>query len=362
MKHLLFISLLSAFLLNSNSQNLSVSGLGLKPPAVNNCTGVKDQYMSGTCWSFSSNSFLESEVLRIKKEKIDLSEMFVARYSYIRKIETYLENKGSNFFTSGGQFHDVVWVLKNYGIVPEDQYNGRPGKAIRHDHAELDTLIKNYVAELLQSQTYHLKKEHYRYLDSVFDKHLGIIPSKFTYAGKIYNPKSFLTGYLNINPDDYVEITSYTHHPFYKSFVLEDKYNWTGDSYYNIPLSEFISVTNIALKKGYTVGWDGDVDEPGFVFENGLAYLPGKIINLPKERQNTFNDKTTDIDHMMHIVAVTKDKNRNDWYYIKNSWGNYSNNLNGFMFMSKDYFAVKTGAIFINKNALSSALKQKLKL
>jgi bleomycin hydrolase len=343
-------------------QQYTLEELQLNPVLVKNCTPVKDQHNSSTCWSFSSNSFLESEVYHIKKEKLDLSEMFVARNSYIRKVETYLRNKGGNFFTPGGQFHDVVWVLKNYGMVPEEVYTGRPGGKAYHDHAELDTAIRIYVNLLLQQGITQPGKKEYAYLDSVLDHHLGKLPGSFFFKGKKYDAKSFLKEYLKINPDDFIEITSYTHHPFYTRFVLEDKYNWTADSYYNVPVSDLISITDHALKNNRTIGWDGDVDEPGFNFYGGIAYLPGPVADLQKERQTTFNDSSTSIDHMMHIVAVTKDKFGEPWYYVKNSWGDFTNTLHGFLFMSSGFFAVKTGAIIVNKNIITPSLRRKMHL
>lgn len=347
---------------NANAQDISIKDLGLNTPVFTKCTPVKDQFMSGTCWSFASLSFLESEIIRLKNKRVDLSEMFIARYSYIRKIETHLQQKGSNYFTPGGQFHDVIWVLKNYGAIPESAYSGKTKGKKAHNHALLDTTIDRYVKQLIKQNITTLSNEHREYIDSVLDEHLGYVPADFDVDGVSYSPKTYLTSYLKINIDNYIEITSYNHHPFYTSFILEDKYNWTSDKYYNLPINDVLSITNTVLKKGNTVGWVGDVDEPTFIYERGLAFLPNQINNYQKERQITFEDSTTDIDHLMHIVAITKDKNGKDWYYVKNSWGNYSNNLNGFLFMSKDYFAIKTSAIIVNKNDLPLAIRKKLKL
>ena len=344
------------------SQGISVEALGLKVPPLHNCTVVKDQSNSSTCWSFSSISLLESEEMKKGKGVQDLSEMFIARYSYIRKIETHLRLKGKNFFTPGGQFHDVAWVMKHYGIVPESVYSGKVNGEINHDHSELDTAILHFVNNMLAKNIVVLTADHYRIIDSILDKHLGKVPAEFSYKGTTYTPKTFLQNYLQIVPDDYVEITSYTHHPFYKPFVLEDKYNWTGDAYYNVPINEFIGITNNALAKGYTISWDGDVEEPTFRFENNIAYLPEPIADLQAERQRTFEDSSTAIDHMMHIVAKVKDRNNKDWYFVKNSWGTASNTLRGYLFMSRDYFAIKTGAIIVNKNAIPAEVRRKMKL
>jgi bleomycin hydrolase len=336
--------------------------LGLKLPAVQNCTSVKDQANSSTCWSFASNSFLESELKRLGHDVPDLSEMFVARYSYLRKIETHIRLKGGNFFTPGGQFHDVLWVMKNYGMMPQTAYPGVNGTEGHYNHSELDTVIKQYVAYLLTNNITSLQQIHYRYIDSVFDKHLGIVISNFTYKNRNYTPKSFLKAVLEINPDDYAEITSYTHHPFYTRYAMEDKYNWTGDLYYNVPIQHFSAITDNALRNGFTVCWDGDVTETGFDFYGGLAWLNFSGKNYQAERQRTLQDSTTGIDHMMHITAFTKDKKGGKWYCVKNSWGNTSNSLGGFMFMSEAYFRIKTSAIIVHKDAVPAVIRRKMGL
>lgn len=343
-----------------SGQDISSTSLGLKVPPHNNCTAVKDQSSSSTCWSFSSMSLIESDLLKSGTGTNDLSEMFVARHSYVRKIEKHLACGGKNFFTPGGQFHDVVWVMKHYGMMPESAYSGRNGTVLPHNHNLLDTAISQLVKELLTSHVKTLNAEHYRIIDSILDHHLGKEPASFDYKGRSYTAVSFLQQYLKIDPDDYVEITSYTHHPFYTSFIFESKYNWTSDYYYNVPMKDFLGITNNALKKGYTVGWDGDVEEPGFDFGNNLAYLPAPVTDLQQERQSTFEDSSSSIDHMMHIVAVTNDKYGKPWYFVKNSWGDAYNPLKGFLFMSRDYFAVKTGAIIVNKKAIDPALRKKM--
>ncbi len=360
MKRIFLLLLSSSTLFCAKAQQLTVNTLGLKAPTLKNCTPIKDQAMSGTCWSFASLSFLESEFLKNTGKQIDLSEIFIARYSYIRKIEKHLQQKGKNYFTPGGQFHDVMWVLNNYGVVPEANYTGKANGQFWHDHALLDTTFAHFVTNLLQQKIYTLRKKDYQFIDSVLDKNLGKISTQFEYDGKTFTPKSFLKNYLKLNTNNFVEITSYTHHPFYTKFILEDKYNWTSDAYYNVPITDIFTITKNALQNGYTVGWDGDVDDSTFLYEIGLAYLPNPIKEYQKERQRTFKDTTTDIDHLMHIVALTKDKNGNDWFYVKNSWGNYSNNLKGFLFMSADYFAIKTSAIIVNKKSIPTTIRKKL--
>jgi len=354
----LFLFLVPSYFLSA--QSLQLSELGLAAPKVN-CTSVKDQYMSSTCWSFSSVSFLESEIIKNGKGKLDLSEMFIARYSMMRKIERHLALKGSNYFTPGGQFHDVMWVIKNYGIVPESVYSGKGQNEMNHNHAEMDTVLSQFVRDCIQYGIYSVSDEQRAQLDSLFDFYYGVVPKKFVYNGKEYTPKAFATDYLQLNADDYAEITSYTHHPFYRSFVLEDKYNWTGDAYYNVPLNEFSSITDHALQNGYTVGWDGDARDDGFHYYDGLAYLPDGIKSDQLSRQTAFMDQSTLLDHMMHITGVTKDKFGKKWYYIKNSWGDYSNLLHGFIFMREDYFKIRTVAIIVNKKAVPVEISKKLK-
>jgi bleomycin hydrolase len=342
------------------AQKLNREQLGLIAPKVSNCTSVKDQYMSSTCWSFSSNSFLESELMKMGKGNFDLSEMFVARYSMLRKIQRYLQLKGQNFFTPGGQFHDAIWVLKKYGIVPESVYPGKARGEYNHNHAEMDTLFSHFVNDCVARGITELSKEQKHFVDSVLDHYLGQVPKEFIYKEKKYTPQSFLKEVLGFNPDDYMEITSYTHHLFYKPFVLEDKYNWTGDAYYNVTMTDFSSITDNALRNGFTIGWDGDADDPYFDFIGGLAYIPDTINDFQAARQKAFENQGTLLDHMMHIVSSVKDKQGQKWYYIKNSWGNYSNQLGGFLFMRDDYFKIRTVAIIVNKKAIPADVLKKL--
>jgi bleomycin hydrolase len=342
------------------AQQMRVSQLGLAAPGIQNCTPVKDQYLSATCWSFSSNSFLESELQKKGKGKTDLSEMFISRYSMRRKIEMHLQLKGKNFFTPGGQFHDVVWVIKHYGMAPEEAYTGLPEGKVNHDHGDMDTLLSHFVNDCVAKGITVLDKRQLAFLDSVQDQYMGKVPRNFIYKGKAYTPLSFAKEYLGLNMDDYIEITSYTHHPFYQQFILEDKYNWTSDAYYNVPLNDFSAITDSALKNGYTIGWDGDAMDDYFKYYDGLAWLPGPVNDYQQYRQQAFEDQTTLLDHMMHIVGVTTDNTGRKWYYVKNSWGDYSNSLGGFLFMRDDYFMIRTVAIIVSKKAIPPAIRRKM--
>ncbi len=347
--------------LNSPGQQLHREELGLIPPVTRNCTAVKDQFVSSTCWSFSSMSLLESELIKMGKGEADLSEMFIARYSMLRKIQRHLKLKGSNFFTPGGQFHDAVWVMKNYGLMPEEAYPGRGREEPNHNHAEMDTLLSRFVKDCVKYGRTELSKEQQQQIDSVLDYFYGPVPERFTYKGKLYTPRTYLTDHLGINPDDYIEITSYTHHPFYTKFILEDKYNWTNDAYWNVPLTDFSAITDAALTNRYTVGWDGDAQDDYFNYGDGIAYMPAVISNFQTARQTAFRDKTTELDHMMHIVGKTT-KNNTTWYYVKNSWGNYSNPLGGYIWMREDYFKIRTLAIIVNKAAVPAGIRAKMGL
>jgi bleomycin hydrolase len=343
-----------------SAQDLTIKNLGLKPPATT-CTPVKDQSMSSTCWSFSSTSLLESELMKMGKGQFDLSEMFIARYSMWRKIYWHLDVNGRTFLTPGGQFHDIIWVIRNHGIVPESVYSGKVNNEFSHNHAEMDTVVSRYIKDLVSKGVRSLDSEQMNILDSIQDHYMGRLPWEFTYNGKEYTPVSFSREVLGLNMDDFAEITSYTHHPFYTKFVLEDKYNWTSDKYHNVPLDDFSAITDHALANGFTVGWDGDATDTGFKYGEGLAYLPPVGADLQLARQTAFEDQTTLLDHMMHIVGSVKDKKGNKWYYIKNSWGN-SNPLGGYLFMREDYFKLRTVAIIVNKQAIPTAIRAKMQL
>lgn len=323
------------------------------------CTGVKDQSMSSTCWSFASNSFIESELIKKGLGRFDLSEMFFARHAYINKINQHLATAGKSHFTPGGQFHDVIKVIREHGIVPEQAYPGKVMMNADHNHSELDTIIKYKMKDYLKTGKKQLSASDLKELNIILDTYLGKIPLTFTWKGKKYSPKTFASDVLKFKPDDYIEITSYTHHPFYSSFILEDKYNWSYDKYHNVPLTDFIAITDSALNNGYSICWDGDVSEQGFRYEQSTALLPSAVLNPVLERQSTYEDKTSGLDHMMHIVGMGKDKLNIKWYYIKNSWGN-SNATAGYLWMQDDYFQIKTMAIIVNKNAIPSGIRKRM--
>lgn len=311
--------------------------------------------MSGTCWSFASLSFLESEILRTQKAEIDLSEMFVARHAYYIKIKEHLRQKGKNFFTSGGQFQDVQHVVAQFGLMPEAAYSGLVNGAENHDHGLLDTAIINYVRKLVAKQQWQLKPADSIYINGLFDTYLGALPNSFEYNGKTYTAKSFATDVVQLNMDEYVVLTSYNHHKMNSNIVLEDKYNWSGSTYYNVPYNKFVTYAQNAINQGYSLLWDGDITNNDFLFELGTAQttLTNKK-NVEQMRNRNFLTGKSRIDHVMHIVgkaALANSTKKELFFTVKNSWG-ASNAYGGYIYMNENYFAIETMAIVVHNDVL----------
>ncbi len=359
-------------------------------------TPVKNQYRTGTCWSFSTMSFLESEILRKGKPQVNLSEMWIARHAYTGKAQNYLRRDGNNNFGPGGLFHDIPWVIKNYGLVPEFVYPGLAYGEEKHNHSELHAVLKSMVETLNKKpQGGKLTTAWLKAYKGILDAYLGFVPENpeemtFEIFGKKFTPRSFAE-YLDINPDDYVEFTSFTHHPFYTWFALEIPDNWNYQQAFNVTMDELTLIVEHALMNGYTVAWGSDVSEKGFSHRNGLAIMPEdertvsdkksrekfldidgekipngfmqpvKEIEVTQEmRQDAFERKLTTDDHGMHIVGIVKDQNGKKYFIVKNSWGD-TNDLNGFFFVSYPYFKYKTTMIMVHKDAVPKDIKKKMK-
>jgi bleomycin hydrolase len=360
-------------------------------------TEIQNQNRTGTCWSFSSLSFFESELLRTGKGKHDLSEMFIVRNAYIGKAENYLRYYGTFTFGPGGAFHDIPWVIKRYGIVPQEVYQGLNYGDTTHNHSEMGALLEASVKELAKKpQNGKLTPVWKNALTGITDAYLGDLPNdleelRFTYNGKEYTPKSYAKE-LELNMDDYISLTSYTHHPFYDEFVLEVQDNWALQSSYNLPLDEFMDVMENAIKDGYSFAWGADVSEKGFSPRDALAILPKdqstiekkgsdnkhfsdagaeKISNAfvspveekivtQEERQIAFDNQETTDDHGMHITGLVKDQKGTKYFVVKNSWGTDYNQCDGYFYASFPYVRYKTMNIQIHKDALPKALKKKL--
>lgn len=356
----------------------------------NPVTSVKDQNRSGTCWAYSALSFIESEILKAGKGEYDLSEMWIVRNAYMEKAERYIRFHGAATFAEGGAFQDIPYIIKKYGIVPEEVYRGLNYGTDAPDFSSVSPVLEGFVKSLAQSKK--LTPNWREALNALLDSYFGPMPEKFTYKGKEYTPKSFAAS-LGLNFDDYIEVGSFTHHPFYQPFMLEVQDNWLHANIYNVKLDELIAIMDKAIMDGYTIGWGSDVSEKGFSWKNGVAIVPDEdkkdLSGTEKEkwekltpaekaaatysfdgtakektitqemRQEGFDDFTTTDDHGMHIVGIYKDANGNKFYKVKNSWGD-SGKYNGYFYASEAFVRYKTIDIQINKNALSAEMRAKL--
>jgi bleomycin hydrolase len=358
-------------------------------------TSVKNQYRSGTCWDYSTISFLESELLRTRKDTFNLSEMFCVRKCYPDKADMYVRYHGKHNFGGGGEAHDVLYVLKNYGMVPEEAYTGNVIGEDKPVHGEMDAVLNADVEAVIKNPNRKLTPVWHQGFEGLLDAYLGKVPDKFTYKGKEYSPKSF-ADMLSLDPDDYIEITSYTHHPFYKKFILEIEDNWLMESDYNVPVDDMIRIIDNSIEKGYTVVWGADVSEKGFTWKNGVAVVPDKnapeVANLERTkwekmsdadkekllfkfdrpmpekkitqemRQIEFDNYQTTDDHGMHITGIAHDQNGTKYYLVKNSWGTDDNPYHGYFYASEPYVRLKTMDIMINKKSLPKDIREKLGL
>ncbi len=325
------------------------------------CTAVKNQQRTGTCWSFATCSFLESELMRVGKGDYDLSEMYVVRNIYKDKALNYVLRKGKANFSEGSLSHDFINTVMRHGIVPEDVYSGKTEGVTAHDHSELSAVLKGYLDALIGRK--RLSDKWDDGFDAILDVYLGEVPESFALEGKQYHPGTFAAN-LGLNPKNYVNLTSFRHHPYYTSFILEIPDNFSNGSFINVPLTELEAIVDDAIKQGYSVAWDGDVSEKGFSAKEGLAILPvdfkdEKLFKEPVDevqvtvelRQQNFEAYTTTDDHLMHIVGIAHDEVGNKYYKIKNSWGEISE-LKGYLYMSAAYFRMKTISITLHKDGI----------
>lgn len=337
-------------------------------------SSTEDQCASGTCWSFATISFIEAEIIRKGQPTLDLSEMFNVRVNYPEKVESYVRYQGKQQIGPGGLSHDVIFAIREFGLVPESAYTGlNPGKT-EHDHGTLDAAIESWAKTVLEKKLNEGGNEWILALNGIMNEYLGEIPSTFTYNGKSYSPTSFRDA-MKINPDDYVSITSFSHHPFYSQFILEVPDNWAKGSFYNVPMEDMQMILDNAIDNGYSVAWDADVSEKGFSFKNGMAIVPDESVTkedlfkkiVPEKkitqdnRQAAFDSFQTTDDHLMHITGKSKDQNGNVYYITKNSWGT-TNPYGGYQHVSKSYFQYKTVSIMVHKDAIPAAIRAKLKI
>lgn len=356
----------------------------------NPTTSVKDQASSGTCWCFSGISFLESEILRATGEEYDLSEMFVVSNAYYDKALKYVRLHGYLNFGPGSSFSDVLAVLETYGIVPESEMMGLNYGTTQHMHFEMDEVLKGIVTALVKNPNQKLTSAWKTGFRDMTAAYLGEIPETFNVDGKEYTPKSYMES-LGIDLNNYVNISSWTHHPFYETMVIEVPDNWRGRNAYNVPLDDMIAIIDNAIDEGYTVAWASDVSEDGFT-ATGIGVVPDvtKVVQGSDEarwigstdsygmplfaqtpcpemeitqelRQEGFDDYSTTDDHGMHIFGKAKDQNGTEYYMVKNSWGDVGP-YNGVWYVSKSYVRYKTTDIVVNKNAIPEDIRDRMNL
>ena len=360
---------------------------------VNPTTSIKDQNRTGTCWSFSGVSFIENELLKNGKGEYDLSEMYVVRQCYIDKAINFIRYYGKTNFGEGGGLLDVPYVFDKYGMLPEVAYTGLNYGEEKHNHGELAAVLTSYLNEIVKNPNKKLSTAWLNGYIGILDAYLGKVPETFTYDGKQYTPRSF-ADMLGLNMNDLVAVSSFTHHPFYKPFVLEVPDNWCNGLYYNVPLEEMMEIVDNAIDEGYTVLWAADVSEKGFKWYEGVALLPKvdrnkertgtelarwvKLRSSEKEdelydfkgpveeveatqdiRQKGFDNYETTDDHGMVIVGKAVDQKGNNYFKVKNSWDT-DQVYNGYFYVSETYFKLKTMGIMINKKAIPTSITKKL--
>ena len=393
MKKLLTIAAMGMFCISGMAQEAKKEGFEFTVVKENPITSIKNQNRAGTCWSYSGLAFIESELLRMGKGEHDLAEMFIVHNTYLDRADKAVRTHGDVSFSQGGSFYDVLYAMKHYGLVPESEM--RPGVMYGDtlsNHNELSAVSDAVVAAIARQKSLQKNANNEllwkKAVEAVHNIYLGARPEYFTYNGKEYTPKSFYES-LGLNADDYVSLTSYTHHPFYSSFVLEIQDNWRWAPSYNLPIDELMEVFDNAIMKGYTIAWGSDVSEDGFS-RNGVAVLPDadkaqelsgsdmarwlkmkpeekKLNTKPQpqkwatqeERQAAYDNFETTDDHGMQIYGIAKDQAGNEYYMVKNSWGK-SGTYEGIWYASKAFARYKTMNIVVHKDALPKAIAKKL--
>jgi bleomycin hydrolase len=374
---LLFTAVLLTLHVAAQQNEVTVGGYHFKTIKDMDAGPVEDQGRTGTCWSFSGLSFFQAEALRLNKNKnVNISEMFVVRNMYPLKAENFIRMHGKTNFGDGGEFTDDLRCLRDFGMVPQSVYDGN-----RHGSYEygkmlhsLDSLVKKVAkSQSIDPRDYQAK------INALLDQYMGALPQTFDYDGISYTPAGFAAS-LGVKADDYVVITSFTHHPFYQPFVLEVPDNWNWQPFYNVPLDDLTAIAENALRKGYTVAWAAGVGEAGFNFGAGLAVVPDSLpakltaarysglfkqpfkekTITPEFRQKAFDNYETQDDHAMHIVGLVQDQSGKYFFKVKNSWGTNQNLEKGYFYVSEPYFAYKTTNIMVNKKAIPKDIAKKL--
>lgn len=398
MKKILALSFAALLATGANAAESKDSEKSNKPVfttiKANPITSIKDQNRSGTCWAYSTLSFLESEILKKSGKTYDLCETFVVSHTYMDRAVKTVRMHGDVSFSQGGSAYDPIYCLQHYGICPEEAM-ALPGTPIGdslNNYNEFFTVMTPYVEALAKSSAKKLTPAWKKGLQGIIDAYIGEKPTEFEYEGKKYTPKTF-TESLGLNLDDYVSITSYTHHPFWKPFVVEVQDNWRWHQSYNVPIEELTRIIDNAIMEGYTIMWGGDVSEDGFTRKGlGIAYdaklvqnlsgsdaarwlrLPAtkksekydslgvnapELVPTQEMRQEAYDNWETTDDHGMHIYGIAKDQNGREYYMVKNSWGEYGD-YKGTWYMTKAFVTYKLMDMMLNKNALPKDIRKKL--
>lgn len=343
-------------------------------------TSIKNQGSAGTCWSYSGNSFLESEMIRMGKQPVDLAEIYTARFVYLEKARNYILFNGNMGLGDGGETHDVLNMIRKYGAMPQEAYTLEDyGKgSVKSD--DFQKRFKEILDDYLKDENPKKGASWVQNINKYIDENFGKLPETFTYKGKKYTPQTFSKEIVGINPDDYVEFSSYKDNPYYQKMVLPVPDNWSYDMVYNVPMTELTDIIDHALAKGYTVAWSTDVSEPYFSWKNGVAHVPDvdlysisdeqkkQIFTGPLEEKKIDEDirldglytLTTTDDHAMQIVGLAKDQNGKEYYKVKNSWGD-KNDYKGYLYVTKTFVQLKSTGILLHKDGLPKSTAKKLK-
>ncbi|RKF32517.1 aminopeptidase [Sphingobacterium siyangense] len=340
-------------------------------------TTVKNQGASNTCWSYTGNSFLESEMIRMGKTPVAISPLYTVRMAYLERARNYLRLHGGLKLNEGGQLHDVMQILRLHGAMPRAAYTGIKAGKSSSNFKGLRAVLNSTLSSMVKSR--ELKSSWEQDVELLMDDYLGKVPVNFDYQGKSYTARSFADQVIGIDPDQYIHIASVTTVPYYKAFVFLIPDNWSFSQFFNLPMEDLTAVIDQALKKGFTVACTIDISEPGFSWPYGIAYVPQKSASdmtaeekktqfvrpQPErkvdamERQSAFDAWQTTDDHALHIIGLVKDQNGKEYYVAKNSWGR-GNAFQGFVYLTKEYVRYKSTALMLHKDALEPSLKNKL--
>lgn len=332
-------------------------------------TSVKSQASTGTCWCFATTSMLESELMRLGKGEVGLSEMFTINNVYAEKASQYVKFHGTCNFADGGAQHDVMNSIKKFGIVPRDIYPGLNYGETSHKHGELNAVLSGIVQTVVKNPNGKITPVWMKGINGILDAYLGEKPLSFSYNGKMMTPKEFAKE-LGINPDDYVEFSSYTHHPFYEKFVLEVPDNWAQQAMYNVPIDDLMEIIDYSLNKGISISWEADISDLGFKEGFGRIMADGSDVNNPQspekeitqvDRQYMFDSYQLTDDHAMHLTGIAQDQFGNKYYLEKNSWGE-GGKFKGYSYLSVPFMRMRTMSIMLHKDGVPPQIANKIGL